>query len=510
LRYTPCFSFLAARNKKKAAFMDTPAPSDEEEIFLHAVGLTGDERVVFLNAACAGQPALRDRLDQLLAWQNDDSFLESSPFPPLTAEGVGPASEHVGAQIGPYRLLEELGAGGFGTVWRAQQERPVRRQVALKIVKLGMDTKEVMARFEQERQALALMEHPSIARVFDAGATQAGRPFFVMELVRGVRITEYCDTHNLSIAERLDLFIQVCQAVQHAHQKGVIHRDLKPSNVLVAEQDGVPLPKVIDFGVAKATEARLTDLTLVTEIKQLVGTPLYMSPEQAAGGVDIDTRADIYALGVLLYELLTGCTPFEEPTKTRAGTGEALRISRERGPKRPSTMLNSVARETRTRIARQRQTDGPRLLAEVRGDLDWIVLKALEHDRARRYARPRMGWPWISGAISRTNRCWPGRRAARIGCVDSLGAIVSPSPPAWRGEMELATDAIDDEVLAVHEALDQFARSHPRQAELVKLRYFVGMNLAQAAEALEISEATAKGDWSYARAWLGEEIRRGR
>jgi eukaryotic-like serine/threonine-protein kinase len=329
--------------------------------------------VAFLAMACGGDPARRARIERLLAWQNDDSFLESSPFAPLNAELTRSASEQIGTQIGPYRLIEELGSGGFGTVWLAQQERPVRREVALKIVKLGMDTKEVIARFEQERQALALMEHPSIARVFDAGATQSGRPFFVMELVRGVRITEYCDAHNLSVSERLDLFIQVCQAVQHAHQKGVIHRDLKPSNVLVTEQDGVPVPKVIDFGVAKATQERLTELTLMTQVEQRVGTPLYMSPEQAAGGLDIDTRADIYALGILLYELLTGRTPFADHD------------ARDRSPRKPSTMISALAPETRTQLAEQRQTDGPRLISEIRGDLDWIVMKALEHERARRY-----------------------------------------------------------------------------------------------------------------------------
>ena len=270
--------------------METPASQDEEEIFLHAASLRPSARALFLENACGTDPALRQRLDRLLAWSDDKSFLESPPLPSLGEEASWRRTEQAGEWIGPYLLLEELGAGGFGTVWRARQERPVRREVALKIIKPGMDTKEVMARFEQERQALALMEHPSIARVYDAGATQAGRPFFVMELVRGVRMTHYSDAHNLSVAQRLDLFIEVCQAVQHAHQKGVIHRDLKPSNILVAEQDGVPLPKVIDFGVAKATEQRLTELTLVTAVKQLVGTPLYMSPEQAAGEVDIDTR----------------------------------------------------------------------------------------------------------------------------------------------------------------------------------------------------------------------------
>jgi len=269
----------------------------------------------------------------------------------------------------------------------ADQEKPVRRRVALKIIKVGMDTKEVVARFEQERQALALMEHPNIAKVFDAGATQYGRPFFVMELVKGVRITDYCDQSQLSTSERLKLFMAVCQAVQHAHQKGIIHRDLKPSNVLVTLHDGVPVPKVIDFGVAKATQQqRLTDLTLFTQFEQMVGTPLYMSPEQAElSGLDIDTRSDIYSLGVLLYELLAGRTPFDPARLMQAGYDEMRRVIREEEPQKPSTFLSTMALELRTTVAKHRSAEGAKLISSIRGDLDWIVMKAIEKDRNRRY-----------------------------------------------------------------------------------------------------------------------------
>jgi eukaryotic-like serine/threonine-protein kinase len=295
--------------------------------------------------------------------------------------------EEAGDRIGNYKLREKLGEGGFGVVWVADQEAPVRRRVALKIIKLGMDTKEVIARFEQERQALAMMDHPNIAKVLDAGATPFGRPFFVMELVRGIKITEYCDQATLSTEDRLKLFISVCRAVQHAHQKGIIHRDLKPSNILVTLHDGVPVPKVIDFGVAKATQQqRLTDLTIYTQFQQMVGTPLYMSPEQAEmSGLDIDTRSDIYSLGVLLYELLVGRTPFDPEQLMRQGLDEIRRAIREQEPPKPSTALQTMAAELRTNVARHRQVDSATIAKRLRGDLDWIVMKALEKDRTRRY-----------------------------------------------------------------------------------------------------------------------------
>ena len=295
--------------------------------------------------------------------------------------------EQTGDRLGPYKLLEQIGEGGFGTVWVAEQEKPIRRRVALKIIKLGMDTKEVIARFEQERQALAMMDHPNIAKVLDAGAGPSGRPFFVMELVRGIKITTYCDQAHLPTSERLRIFIAVCHAVQHAHQKGIIHRDLKPSNILVTLHDGVPVPKVIDFGVAKATQQqRLTDLTIYTQFEQMVGTPLYMSPEQAEmSGLDIDTRSDIYSLGVLLYELLVGRTPFDPETLMKRGLDEIRRVVREQEPQKPSTFVSTMALDWRTNVAQHRQTEGSKLIGQIRGDLDWIVMKALEKDRARRY-----------------------------------------------------------------------------------------------------------------------------
>jgi eukaryotic-like serine/threonine-protein kinase len=289
-------------------------------------------------------------------------------------------------RIGPYKLLQKIGEGGYGIVYMAEQAEPMRRHVALKVIKLGMDTKQVIARFEAERQALALMDHPNIAKVLDAGATETGRPYFVMELVRGVRITEYCDDNNLSPRQRLELFIPVCQAIQHAHQKGIIHRDIKPSNVLVTSNDGVPLPKVIDFGIAKATAQPLTDKTLFTAFDQFIGTPAYMSPEQAGLNLlDIDTRSDIYSLGVLLYELLTGKTPFEPKELLAAGMEEMRRILREKDPPRPSTRLSTLNNDERTTVARRRHSDSPRLIHLMRGDLDWIVMKCLEKDRTRRY-----------------------------------------------------------------------------------------------------------------------------
>jgi serine/threonine protein kinase/tetratricopeptide (TPR) repeat protein len=285
-----------------------------------------------------------------------------------------------------YKLLEELGSGGMGVVYKAEQLKPVKRSVALKIIKLGMDTRQVIARFETERQALAVMDHPNIAKVFDGGATETGRPYFVMELVRGIPITKYCDKHKLAIKERLELFIQVCQAVQHAHQKGVIHRDLKPSNILVVVQEDKPVPKIIDFGIAKATEHSLTERTLFTEQGQLIGTPEYMSPEQAEmSGLDVDTRTDIYSLGVILYELLIGMLPFDPRSLREAGFGEIQRIIRETEPPKASTRLSSLG-DTQTSIANLRKTDPSSLKRELKGDLDWITVKAMAKDRTQRYA----------------------------------------------------------------------------------------------------------------------------
>jgi serine/threonine protein kinase len=354
-----------------------------KEIFALAQGKkTAAEREGYLAEACHGRPDLRREVESLLqAHEQAGEFLNQTIQPPASEL----VSERAGAMIGRYRLLELIGEGGFGTVWMAEQAEPVRRHVALKVIKSGTD-KQVLARFEVERQALAMMNHPSIARVFDGGATDTGRPYFVMELVRGVRITDYCDANKLSMRERLLLFVQICQAVQHAHQKGIIHRDLKPSNILVTEVDGAPVPKVIDFGVAKATQARLTDLTLFTKLHQIIGTPSYMSPEQAAlGALDMDTRSDIYALGVLLYELLTGQTPVAREKFEQAGLDEIFRLIREQDPPKPSTRLNGLNREELTTIAARRQVEPVKLNRLLTGDLDWIVMKALEKDRRRRY-----------------------------------------------------------------------------------------------------------------------------
>jgi tRNA A-37 threonylcarbamoyl transferase component Bud32 len=294
--------------------------------------------------------------------------------------------EAVGQNLGRYKLLEKVGEGGFGVVYVAEQKEPVKRRVALKIIKLGMDTRQVVARFEAERQALALMDHPNIAKVLDAGATDTGRPYFVMELVRGVKLTDYCDQHRLSTRERLELFIKVCQAIQHAHQKGIIHRDIKPSNILVTLHDGVPVPKVIDFGIAKATQQELTEKTLYTQLQQFVGTPAYMSLEQAEmSGLDIDTRSDIYSLGVLLYELLTGRTPFDPKELMSQGLDVMRKTIREKEPPRPSTRVATLQGEELSTTAACRAAEAPKLISLLRGDLDWVVMKCLEKDHTRRY-----------------------------------------------------------------------------------------------------------------------------
>ncbi|HEX7450245.1 MAG TPA: protein kinase, partial [Pirellulales bacterium] len=356
---------------------------DERAIFDAARQIESPEaRSSYLRQACAGDRGLLERVEQLLrVHDEDETFLRSPAVPlPLLAAADGP-----GALIGPYKLVEQIGEGGFGMVYLAEQIRPVRRRVALKIVKPGMDTRQVIARFEAERLALAMMEHPNIARVFDGGATPAGRPFFVMELVKGVPITRYCDERQLSPHDRLQLFVAVCKAVQHAHQKGIIHRDLKPTNVLVAAYDGQPVPKIIDFGVAKALAQQLTERTLVTSFGGIIGTLEYMSPEQAEFNArDIDTRADVYSLGVILYELLTGVTPLAHERLKRTAIGEALRLIREEDPPKPSTRL-SDARDSLASISAQRKLEPAALTQALRGELDWIAMKALDKDRDRRY-----------------------------------------------------------------------------------------------------------------------------
>ena len=376
----------------------TTPPNREKEIFEQALDLdSAEERLAFVQRACGEDAVLLARVQALLqAHETDAEFLPEEPKDQATM--LLPITEKPGDKINRYRLMEKIGEGGCGIVYVAEQEEPVRRRVALKVIKLGMDTREVVARFEAERQALALMDHPNIARVFDGGATDTGRPYFVLELVRGVRITDFCDQHQLPTVERLKLFIQVCHAIQHAHQKGIIHRDIKPSNILVSLHDDVPVPKVIDFGIAKAMGERLTDKTLYTRYDQFMGTPAYMSPEQAGrSDLDVDTRSDIYALGVLLYELLTGKTPFDTQELLKAGLDEMVRTIREKEPVRPSTRL------TRELVAASRQSAADsggenggalpsrrygqirELIHLVRGDLDWIVMKCLEKNRTRRY-----------------------------------------------------------------------------------------------------------------------------
>src|SRR5437660_2064755 len=326
----------------------------EKEIFEQALDITPtEERLRFLTNACGKDAALLARVQALLrADEFGESFLPEQP-----KAAVVPITEKPGDRIGRYKLLQQIGEGGCGTVYMAEQTEPVRRRVALKVIKLGMDTKQVIARFEAERQALALMDHPNIAKVLDAGATETGRPYFVMELVRGIKITEFCDEKSVPTADRLKLFTQVCQAIQHAHQKGLIHRDIKPSNILVTVNDGVPVPKIIDFGIAKATAGSLTDKTFFTAFEQFIGTPAYMSPEQAVmTSLGIDTRSDIYSLGVLLYELLTGKTPFDANELLAAGFDEMRRTIREKEPVRPSTRVSSLPGEELSTTAKHRPT----------------------------------------------------------------------------------------------------------------------------------------------------------
>ncbi len=377
----------------------TAAPCGDETLFAAALEQPPGKRAAFLRDACGNDFSQAARIGRLLdACHPADEFFAGGALDlqrairDLTvsdegsADAVGFPGERPGDWIGPYRLLEKIGEGGNGLIYMARQEKPMRRMVAVKVIKLGMDTRSVIARFEAERQALAMMDHPNIARVLDAGSTAAGRPFFVMELVKGVRITDFCNERGLGNRERLELFIEVCHAIQHAHQKGIIHRDLKPSNILVTLHDDKPVPKVIDFGIAKATEAPLTDKTLFTAYAQFIGTPAYMSPEQAQfSGLDIDTRSDIYSLGVVLYELLTGRTPFDAGELLAAGVDAMRRTLCETEPLRPSRRLDLLSPADLTLTAGQRRADPQRLATQLRGDLDWVVMKTLEKDRKRRY-----------------------------------------------------------------------------------------------------------------------------
>lgn len=406
-----------------------------EHIFNLVFEASPSDRKDIIERECVGDPDLKLQIEMMLAGAEDERFL-AAPSLESTIQSFGHAIDRPGSQIGAYKLLQQIGEGGFGVVFLAEQEHPVKRRVAMKIIKLGMDTRHVVARFEQERQALALMDHPNIARVFDAGATQSGRPFFVMELCSGESITNFCDAQRLTIRQRLELFVQVCHAIQHAHQKGLIHRDIKPSNILVSTQDGKPQAKIIDFGIAKAMERTLTDQTLFTERHQLIGTLEYMSPEQAQGSPDIDTRADIYSLGVLLYALLTGSTPLDSHTLRSATYPDVQRIIREIDPPRPSTRVVQ-ATDKISGVAASRDVEPARLGTILRGELDWIVMRALEKDRQRRYQsasalaadveRYLAGEAVLAAPASRTYQLRKFARRNRAAVTGGVAVVVSLS-----------------------------------------------------------------------------------
>lgn len=474
------------------------APENARTIFIAAVERTPTERAAFLDGACGSDAVLRQRVEALLRAHDEPGAFLSEAKPEFDATMVHPSAVPVvGAVLaGRYKLLEEIGTGGMGAVWVAEQIEPVRRKVALKLIKAGMDSKSVLARFEAERQALALMDHPNIAKVLDGGLTETGRPFFVMDYVKGVPITEYCDALRLSIPARLELFAQVCQAVQHAHQKGIIHRDLKPSNILVALYDDRPVPKVIDFGLAKAMHQSLTDRTLHTAHETVLGTPLYMSPEQAQlNNLDVDTRSDIYSLGVLLYELLTGSTPLEKQRFKQAAWDEVRRIIREEEPPRPSLRLSS--NDTLASLAAGRQIDPASLPKLVRGELDWIVMKSLEKDRARRYEtanglamdvqRYLAGEPVLAAPPSARYRLrkFAGKHRAALTTAASIGLLLAAGAAVSTWQAVRATRA---ERAALDAQRAEAERAEGERAAKLEAE----ANARQARENLEWSEANSR------------------
>jgi WD40 repeat protein/serine/threonine protein kinase len=481
-----------------------------------------EERVAYLNQACGSNSGLRKEVEALLAAHEQ---LGDIPLPATTEEPA--VTECPGAVIGPYKLLEQIGEGGFGVVFMAEQQQPLRRKVALKVLKPGMDTRQVVARFEAERQALALMDHPNIAHVFDGGATASGRPYFVMELVRGVPVTAFCDQNQLNVRERLGLFVDVCQAVQHAHQKGIIHRDLKPSNVLVTLHDDKAVVKVIDFGVAKATGQQLTDKTLFTNFAQMVGTPLYMSPEQAQmSGLDVDTRSDVYSLGVLLYELLTGTTPFDKERLRTAGYDEIRRIIREVEPVRPSTRLSTLGQAANTASA-NRNSDPGRLRQLLRGELDWIVMKALEKDRNRRYespsafaadvqryladepvlACPPSAWYRFRKIARRNKTVLATGVALAVAVLMTVGSLIgavtvlADSKIRIEGEQKETKDALDREKQVnddLVKSIEREVRAKYRQNIQLADRELAANNVGRAEELLDECPAALRGwEWNY-------------
>ena len=487
-------------------------PNREEALFALALEKPAEKRAAFLDAICEGDAALRQRLEALLAaHEQPDTLLATqaeAARPTIKLAFADAPDEAIGQTIVRYKILERVGEGGCGVVYVAEQTEPVRRRVALKVIKLGMDTKQVVARFEAERQALALMDHPNIAKVLDAGATETGRPYFIMELVRGIKLTDYCDQNKLSTKDRLDLFIKVCQAIQHAHQKGIIHRDIKPSNILVTLHDGVPVPKVIDFGIAKATEGKLTDATVYTQLHQFIGTPAYMSPEQAEmSGLDIDTRSDIYSLGVLLYELLTGKTPFDARELMSQGIDAMRKTIREKDPVRPSTKLATLQEAELTATAKRRAVESSKLAKLLLGDVDWIVMKCLEKDRTRRYEtanglaadlkRHLENEPVLARPPSTTYRLQKAWRRNQLaftaGALVAVALVTGVAVSSWLAiaasrarnaeqQQRLAAQTERDKAQTAEQAEKRaHLQADAQKAEATHLLYVANLNLAQQA-----------------------------